>query len=59
MSIKNAKVLYSRLLADENFRKQLEQAFSYEERYRILQSAGFTCTSLELKIAKNELLQSS
>ena len=59
MSIKHAKALYSRLIADENFRQKIEQAFSYEERYQILQDAGFACTSLELKIAKNELLQSS
>lgn len=58
MSIQNAKALYSRLLADEEFRKQLEQAASYQERYHILKAAGFSCTQVELNIAKNELLQS-
>jgi predicted ribosomally synthesized peptide with nif11-like leader len=58
MSIQNAKALYTRLLADEKFRKQLEQAVNYQERYDILQAAGFSCTPIELKIAKNELLRS-
>lgn len=58
MSIQNAKALYTRLLADTEFRKQLEQAASYRERYDILQAAGFACTPTELKIAKNELLRS-
>ncbi len=58
MSIQNAKALYTRLLADEEFRKQLEQAVNYQERYDILQAAGFSCTPTELKIAKHELLRS-
>lgn len=58
MSIQSAKALYSRLLADEKFRKQLEQAANYQRRYQILQAAGFSCTHTELKIAKNELLNS-
>lgn len=58
MSIKSAKALYTRLLADKKFRKQLEQAVSYQQRYDILRAAGFSCTQTELKIAKNELLQS-
>lgn len=59
MSIQNAKALYCRLLADEEFRKQLEQAASYLQRYQILKAAGFSCTQAELNIAKNELLQSA
>ncbi len=31
---------------------------SYQERYDILQAAGFSCTPAELQIAKNELLES-
>ncbi|MGL5942263.1 MAG: Nif11-like leader peptide family RiPP precursor [Waterburya sp.] len=58
MSIHNAKALYTRLLVDEEFRKQLERAASYQERYDILQTAGFACTPTELNIAKNELLRS-
>ena len=58
MSIQSAKALYSRLLADEEFRRQLERATSYEQRCRILQAAGFSCTPAELNIAKHELLQS-
>ena len=58
MSIQSARALYTRLLADADFRKQLEQATSYQQRYKILQDAGFTCTPAELKIARNELLQS-
>ena len=58
MTIQSAKAIYSRLIADEQFERQLERAVSYEERYQILQTAGFTCTSVELNIAKNQLLQS-
>jgi predicted ribosomally synthesized peptide with nif11-like leader len=58
MSIQNAKALYSRLLADEEFKQQLEQAASYQQRHQILQAAGFSCTPAELNIAKRELLQS-
>ena len=58
MSIQSAKALYTRLLADEDFRQQLEQAASDQQRYDILQAAGFACTPAELKIAKQELLQS-
>ena len=58
MSIQSAKALYSRLLSDEAFRRQLEQAVSHQQRYEILQAAGFSCTPAELQIAKNELLQS-
>ena len=58
MSIQSARALYTRLLADEDFRKELEQATSYQQRYDILQAAGFSCTPVELQIAKNELLQS-
>ena len=58
MSIQNAKALYSRLLIDEKFRKQLEGAACDRDRAQILQDAGFSCTQVELKIAKNELLHS-
>jgi predicted ribosomally synthesized peptide with nif11-like leader len=58
MSIQNAKALYSRLLADEEFKQQLEQAASHQQRHQILQAAGFSCTPAELDIAKRELLQS-
>ena len=58
MSIQNARALYTKLLVDEEFRKQLEQAASYQKRYGILETAGFSCTPAELKLAKNELLQS-
>ena len=54
MSIQNGKLLYCRLLTDDKFRNQIEQAVNFEERYQILQDAGFSCTKLELKIAKNE-----
>ncbi|MEM7592237.1 MAG: Nif11-like leader peptide family natural product precursor [Cyanobacteria bacterium P01_A01_bin.83] len=57
MSIKNAKALYTKLLADEEFRRKLEGASSYLQRVQILQSAGFSCTPTELNIAKNEMLQ--
>lgn len=53
MTIQSAKAIYSRLIADKQFERQLERAVSYEERYHILQTAGFTCTSVELNIAKN------
>ena len=57
MSIQNAKALYDRLLADEKFRRELEQTTSYTKRVQILLSAGFSCTPVELNIAKNEMLQ--
>ncbi len=58
MSIQSARALYTKLLVDEEFRQQLEQVTSYQQRYDILQAAGFVCTLAELKLAKNELLQS-
>ena len=58
MSIQSAKALYTRLLADKQFRRELERAFNYQQRHDILQAAGFSCTPTELKIAKNELLES-
>ncbi|MCW5315513.1 Nif11-like leader peptide family natural product precursor [Nostoc sp. KVJ3] len=59
MSIQSAKALYTRLLVDEEFRTQLEQAASQEERGQILQNTGFYYTPDELKIAKAELLESA
>ena len=58
MSVLNGKKLYCRLLTDDKFRNQIEQTINDQERYQILQEAGFSCTELELKIAKNEFLQS-
>jgi predicted ribosomally synthesized peptide with nif11-like leader len=59
MSIQSAKALYTRLLVDEEFRTQLEQVASQEERGQILQTSGFDYTPDELKIAKAELLESA
>ena len=39
-------------------KNKLERAFNYQQRHDILQAAGFSCTPTELKIAKNELLES-
>ena len=57
MSIQSARALYSRLIADDQFKRKLEQAANYEECYQILQIAGFACTS-ELNIARNQLWRS-
>jgi predicted ribosomally synthesized peptide with nif11-like leader len=58
MSIQSAIALYSRLIADDQFKRKLEQAANYDECYQILQVAGFTCTSAELNIAKNQFWRS-
>ncbi len=40
MSIQSAKALYTKLLVDKKFRRQLERAATYQQRDRILQIAG-------------------
>ena len=58
MTIQSAKALYSRLIADEQFKKQLKQAASDEKLCQVLKMAGFACTSTNLNIARNQLLKS-
>lgn len=59
MSIESAKALYSRLLTDQAFRVQLEQAISQEERLQIVRTAGYDYTPEELETAKTQILESS
>ena len=58
MEIQSAKAIYSRLIADEQFERQLKQAASHEECFRALKIGGFACTSDNLDIAKNQSLSS-
>ncbi len=58
MSIESAKNLYSRLLTDQAFRAQLEQAVSEEERLQIVRTAGYDYTPEELETAKTQILES-
>ncbi|MEH1770599.1 Nif11-like leader peptide family natural product precursor [Nostoc sp.] len=59
MSIESAKALYTKLLVDEEFRAELEEAATKHQRCEILQAAGFDYTPDELKVAKTELLESA
>lgn len=56
MTIQSAKALYSKLIADEQFKKQLEQAASDEKLRQVLKMAGFACTLTNLNIGRNQLL---
>ncbi len=54
MSVESARALCQRLSTDEAFRKQLEDT-SAEERYKILQAAGYELTQEEWKTVCNEM----
>ena len=58
MSIESAKLFYTRVSSDEEFRNQLEQATT-EERNRILQEAGYGFTTEEWETAKEQILSAS
>lgn len=57
MSIESAKLFYTRVSSDEEFRDRLEQATT-EERDRILHEAGYGFTTEEWEIAKEQILSS-
>ncbi|WP_019503881.1 Nif11-like leader peptide family RiPP precursor [Pleurocapsa sp. PCC 7319] len=59
MSIENAKSFYERVSTDKQFRTQLENTASAEERQKIIQAAGFEFTNQEWEIAKEQILATS
>lgn len=59
MSVENAKSFYIRVTTDEEFRNQLEQTATAEERQQILQEAGYEFTSEEWETAKEQILAAS
>ena len=59
MSIENAKSFYVRATRDEEFRTQLEQTATVEERQQIIQAAGFEFTDEEWETAKEQILAAS
>lgn len=59
MSIENAQSFYVRVTTDEEFRTQLEQTQTAEERQQIIQVAGYKFTSEEWETAKEQILAAS
>jgi predicted ribosomally synthesized peptide with nif11-like leader len=59
MSIENAQSFYVRVSSDKEFRTQLEQTETIEERQQIIQTAGYKFTAEEWEIAKEQILATS
>jgi predicted ribosomally synthesized peptide with nif11-like leader len=59
MSIENAQLFYVRVSTDKEFRTQLEQTETIEERQQIIQTAGYKFTAEEWEIAKEQILATS
>jgi predicted ribosomally synthesized peptide with nif11-like leader len=59
MSIENAQLFYVRVSTDKEFRTQLEQTETVEERQQIIQTAGYEFTAEEWEIAKRQILATS
>ena len=59
MSIENARSFYVRVTTDEEFRTQLEQTATAEERQQIIRTAGFEFTNEEWETAKEQILAAS
>ena len=59
MSIENARSFYVRVTTDEEFRTQLEQTETTEERQQIIRTAGFEFTNEEWETAKEQILAAS
>ena len=59
MSIENAQSFYVRVTTDEEFRTQLEQTETVEERQQIIRTAGFEFTNEEWETAKEQILAAS
>ena len=58
MSIESAKLFYTRVSSDKEFRDRLDQATT-EERSQILQEAGYEFTTEEWETAKEQILSTS
>jgi predicted ribosomally synthesized peptide with nif11-like leader len=56
MSVENAKSFYVRVTTDKEFRTQLEQTATAEERHQIIQAAGYKFTFEEWEKAKEQIL---
>ena len=55
MSIESAKAFLERVKNDEDFRKELEEQASAEERLNIAKAQGFDFTKEEINSLKEEL----
>lgn len=59
MSLESARAFYSRMVEDEAFRTQLEQASSNEERQQTMHTAGYEFTSEEWRTVMSEIQESN
>ncbi len=55
MSIESARALIERVQNDEDFRKELEEQASAEERMKFAKAQGFDFTKVEIAEASNVL----
>ncbi len=55
MSIESAKAFLERIKNDEDFKKELEEPASAEERINFVKAQGFDFTKEEINLLKGEL----
>ena len=59
MSVENAQSFYLRVTTDEEFRIQLEQIATVEERQQTIQAAGYEFTAKEWETVSKQILAAS
>jgi predicted ribosomally synthesized peptide with nif11-like leader len=59
MSVENAKAFYERMVGDEAFRSQYQNATSEDDRRKILLAEGYGFTPEEWETASAEIAESS